>query len=77
MIYRKTTNDSKLAAAFSSSWAAAMRSEYELEEFRLPFDDFESLSDIEKIVYIDFMRSDHFNFWKAGYPGVFLTDSGR
>ena len=77
LIYRQPTDDRVLAETFDSSWAAAGRSEFEIESFGLPFADLSSVPQENLALMYQFLRSDHANFWEANLPAIFLTDSGN
>ena len=44
----------------------------EIEMFALPALTVESIPQL-----VNFLRSDHYNFWASNVPAIFLTDSGR
>ncbi|VDI22130.1 Hypothetical predicted protein [Mytilus galloprovincialis] len=77
LIYRQPTDDRVLAETFDSSWAAAGRSEFEIESFPLPFADLSSVPQENLALMYQFLRSDHANFWGANLPAIFLTDSAN
>ncbi|XP_063435862.1 uncharacterized protein LOC134716784 [Mytilus trossulus] len=77
LIYRQPTDDRVLAETFGSSWAAAGRSEFEIESFPLPFGDLSSIPQENLALMYQFLRSDHYNFWGANLPAIFLTDSAN
>ena len=73
MIYRGTDiADSQLAGNLSAVWQAAGSPQFEIEKFPLP-----ELTNENRFALDDFLRSDHRNFWDAGFPAIFLTDSGK
>ncbi|XP_052102073.1 uncharacterized protein LOC127735795 isoform X3 [Mytilus californianus] len=77
LIYRQPTDDRVLAETFNSSWAAAGRAEFEIESFPLPFADLQSVPQEQLALMYQFLRSDHYNFWGANLPAIFLTDSAN
>ncbi|VDI19761.1 Hypothetical predicted protein [Mytilus galloprovincialis] len=76
LIYRKPTNDTYLAAEFLSSGRDLGKPKYEIESLPLNFVKFSEIpSSDEKNILINFMRSDHGNFWEIDLPAIWLTDS--
>lgn len=74
LIYRKTP-DSELAVNFRHSWEAEGRPRFEIESFPLPLNQISRNSIIPPGLG-DFTRSDHFIFWEASIPAIFITDTG-
>jgi len=72
LIYRQPTDDMQLANAFNTAWNTSGRSQYEIEQFPLPYSNVTKL----KESYDLFLRSDHVYFWKAMLPAIQLTDTG-
>ncbi|XP_071175932.1 uncharacterized protein YfbL-like isoform X1 [Mytilus edulis] len=82
LIYRKPTNDAYLAAEFLTSWKKLGKAKYEIESLPLNLIKFSEKSSDEQSVLINFMRSDHGNFWESdlnvqGLPAIWLTDSAN
>ncbi|XP_063439139.1 aminopeptidase YwaD-like isoform X1 [Mytilus trossulus] len=76
LIYRKPTNDSYLAKEFLKSWGDLGNAKYEIESLPLTFTKFSEISSSdEKNILLNFMRSDHGNFWEMDLPAIWLTDS--
>ena len=66
----------KLVNAFNTAWNISGRSQYEIEQFPLPFSNVSGLTYIEQQLYSPFFRSDHYNFWIEMLPAIQLTDTG-
>ncbi|WAQ93504.1 YFBL-like protein [Mya arenaria] len=73
-IYR-SVSDGHLNTAFKESWDKLEQREFEIETFALPFEDIASIPESQLAFLANFGRSDHFNFWLAGIPALFLTDT--
>ena len=75
LIYRKPTDDLKLANAFKRAWSNSGRLKYEIEEFALPIRNVSNLTNAQ--MYSDFFESDQYSFWEKMVPAIQLTDTGN
>ena len=73
LIFRKPTDDTKLANAFKTEWNNIESLQYKIELFPLPLTDVSSLN-LEN-QYTIFLTSDHVSFWKANLPAIMLSDT--
>jgi hypothetical protein len=75
LIYRNHS-DTKLADAFNTAWSNSRKSQYEIEQFALPFTNVTALSTSQQKMYRRFISSEHYSFWKEKLSAILLTDTG-